>query len=683
MGNGVKGGVESLPNTVRAYLRLHPDHIAIKTDIKNAFNSLHRAFVLASAQVYPALAPLIVLMYGAPSNISYNDFTFTVERGVNQGDPMGPVLYSTAIKPAVDSTLRQHPEVRITGIMDDKYLMGPAKEVLMAMETYARELAKMSLVLQPSKTAAIHGSALARGPVTGSAQDAARACKLHGIKLTAGYAVGGAPVGSSDYVHSELSALVERLTSHMGRVGDAIKHQTTVYAEAGAPAVRTSRLYKLLRWCLAPAMFSYHLRTAPVEETQLHAWRYDEEVFKIAMDLLGVPAGHDHINYDSPSGRLVRDRAHLHAEGGGLGLISASQTASDARLGNLLLTAHLVAQALGPTFDPAQHGAAAMPDLDALLAHPETRALRLPQLNGLSTKDAFSGPLPHMSTILSHARREPRLQAVLSQIQEPEAKAWLLSCGAEGANFLMADKGALCRVVPELANHHFQALARTRLGLQPTPYQAAPMWEFRGAAEPPPRRWGTRCTREGCDRATGVCGLHPLVCLEKGAGGAVGQRVHRHDNVKQALVRAMQRLAGSGAVPFTEPPLLTYWAEKPSYYARAPAAAAAAAAASAAAAAGAEVADDPVAVAAAAAAVLEAATAPTALAAAADAAPDREAEAAEAPPKSDMDEEEEAPTQPAPALPAPPASAPPDSQPAAAQEEAAGGRRDWVRNPRG
>ena len=166
------------------------------------------------------------------------------------------------------------------------------------------------------------------------------------------------------------------------------------------------------------------------------------------MDLLGVPAGHDHINYDSPSGRLVRDRAHLHAEGGGLGLISASQTASDARLGNLLLTAHLVAQALGPTFDPAQHGAAAMPDLDALLAHPETRALRLPQLNGLSTKDAFSGPLPHMSTILSHARRESRLQAVLSQIQEPEAKAWLLSCGAEGANFLMADKGALCESCP-------------------------------------------------------------------------------------------------------------------------------------------------------------------------------------------------------------------------------------------
>jgi hypothetical protein len=185
--------------------------------------------------------------------------------------------------------------------MDDKYLMGPAKEVLMAMETYARELAKMSLVLQPSKTAAIHGSALARGPATGSAQDVARACKLHGIKLTAGYAVGGAPVGSSDYVHNELSALVERLTSHMGRVGDAIKHQTTAYAEAGAPAVRTSRLYKLVRWCLAPAMFSYHLRTAPVEETQLHAWRYDEEVFKIAMDLLGVPAGHDHINYDSPS----------------------------------------------------------------------------------------------------------------------------------------------------------------------------------------------------------------------------------------------------------------------------------------------------------------------------------------------------------------------------------------------
>ena len=566
VGNGVRGGVESLPAAVSAYLRLHPDHLVIKFDIRNAFNSLHRANVLACAHTYPPLAHLITLMYGAPNQATYDGFTLTVERGVNQGDPMGPVLYSTASKPAVDSVLRQHPTVRITGIMDDKYLMGPSKDVLMAMETYNLELSKLCLQQQVSKTAALHGFFLTPSKATpGSRFEAHILCNLHNITFADGLSVGGVPVGSTEYVHKELSALVDTLTQHMGRVREAIKHHTTVQADAGAPAVRAARIYKLLRWCLAPAMLTYWLRTLPVEVIRPHAWRYDEEVFAAVLDLLEVPHDHAHVNASTDSGRLVRDRVHLHAESGGLGLTAAAQVAPDARLGNLLLTAHLVARALGPGFDPKEHGDAALPELSELLEAPETQRLGLEGLQGVTTLSAFEVPRFHMSSNLAHARRDARLQAVLRQVLEPEAAAWLLSCGGEGANYLMADRGALHRGVPELANDHFRALLRARAGLQPAPYGHSPRG-FVSAAEPP-GRWGDTCFKMGCGQPLGTSGLHNLVCQEIGQGGVRGMRTSRHAPVKYALAAAMRGVGGAASVPMAEPNLLTYWEEKPSYLA--------------------------------------------------------------------------------------------------------------------
>ena len=85
----------------------------------------------------------------------------------------------------------------------------------------------------------------------------------------------------------------------------------------------------------------------------------------------------------------MRDRVHLHAESGGLGLTAAAQVAPDARLGNLLLTAHLVARALGPGFDPKEHGDAALPELRELLEAPETQSLGL---EGLQDQQAKQEP---------------------------------------------------------------------------------------------------------------------------------------------------------------------------------------------------------------------------------------------------------------------------------------------------
>jgi hypothetical protein len=478
---------------------------------------------------------------------------------------MGPLLYSTATRAAVDATLAKH-KVRITGIMDDKYIMGPPKEALMAMETYASELAKLCLRLQHNKSAAIHGTALTpTGGKAGSYAAAMEACKLHGIALVDGLLVGGAPVGSPEYVDRELSDMVGELTDHMEKVRAVIVHQSTLNGK-GNPNLRMGRLYKLIRWCLAPAMINYTLRTTPTEDVLLHARWYDEQVFKIVMELLGVPEGHAHTDRSTARGRLLRDRVNLLAGGVGLGITSAAMTAHDARLGSILLTAPLVAQALGEGFDSTMQGEVAIPDLLPLLEAKETKDLELEQLKGLTVERAFVSSRRQISKALAQARKEKRLKAVLNQVDDPEAKAWLLSCGGEGATYLMAEDSALAYGVQPLPNELFKALGRARVGLQPAPYRRLnESGTSPPAASPPPSRWDSLCPRVGCGKPMGPNGLHHLTCLEAGKGGAKGMRAYRHANVKRALRAAMRRVAGERTVPLVEPDLRILWLEKASY----------------------------------------------------------------------------------------------------------------------
>jgi hypothetical protein len=73
--HGIRGGFESLAHIVRAYLHLHPDHVAVKTDVSNAFNTLDRRWVLRAATCYPQLEPLAKLLYGQPTRVIYSGCT--------------------------------------------------------------------------------------------------------------------------------------------------------------------------------------------------------------------------------------------------------------------------------------------------------------------------------------------------------------------------------------------------------------------------------------------------------------------------------------------------------------------------------------------------------------------------------------------------------------------------------
>ena len=99
MGVGVKGGAEAVAHAARLFLtEMGPTQVLVKLDFSNAFNSVRRDAVLeAVAQHVPELHAFAVSSYGAPSILQFGSHQISSEEGIQQGDPLGPLLFSLAL----------------------------------------------------------------------------------------------------------------------------------------------------------------------------------------------------------------------------------------------------------------------------------------------------------------------------------------------------------------------------------------------------------------------------------------------------------------------------------------------------------------------------------------------------------------------------------------------------------
>jgi hypothetical protein len=95
-GTGLRGGQESCPHRIRAYLRDHPGHALLSLDSKNAFNSIDRRKINVALEEHcPELLPYFQTLYGLDTTLILADGnTITASRGVTQGDACGPALFN-------------------------------------------------------------------------------------------------------------------------------------------------------------------------------------------------------------------------------------------------------------------------------------------------------------------------------------------------------------------------------------------------------------------------------------------------------------------------------------------------------------------------------------------------------------------------------------------------------------
>jgi hypothetical protein len=111
MGVGTLMGAETLVHVVRDWLFAHRengDKVLAMLDLSNAFNAVDRSAVRrATRAMMPGLALWVDTCYGSPSSLVLGGRQLRSERGVQQGDPLGPALFSMAIHEAIEQATRK------------------------------------------------------------------------------------------------------------------------------------------------------------------------------------------------------------------------------------------------------------------------------------------------------------------------------------------------------------------------------------------------------------------------------------------------------------------------------------------------------------------------------------------------------------------------------------------------
>ena len=100
LGFGIEKGCESIIHAIRTFIRLNKGmkKIILKIDMKNAFNCVERDIMLSAVkEQIPELFAMFWQAYRNPSKLFYGTDTILSQRGAQQGDPGGPLLFSLAI----------------------------------------------------------------------------------------------------------------------------------------------------------------------------------------------------------------------------------------------------------------------------------------------------------------------------------------------------------------------------------------------------------------------------------------------------------------------------------------------------------------------------------------------------------------------------------------------------------
>ena len=261
LGFGIKGGAEAAAHAARRYLQNLPNNFVLaKLDFKIAFNSVRRDTIIeAVAARFPELSQFVVACYGAPTSLFFGDSVLSSEEGVQQGDPLGPLLFCLAIKSLLDQVSSEF----LIGYLDDITVGGDKDDVLEDVIRLREGAAAVGLELNHSKSellgATPETAAFFEGAGLPFAEKGAEDAVLLGAPLC--------PEG----VGKALRDKQQDLALMTGRLGFLPAHDSLF----------------LMRGCLAIPRLLYILRTSPCYDSEELIF-YDQSLKTALTSLLNV-----------------------------------------------------------------------------------------------------------------------------------------------------------------------------------------------------------------------------------------------------------------------------------------------------------------------------------------------------------------------------------------------------------
>ena len=99
LGVRVKNGADAIIQATRIWMEdpTKADHVALKIDFENAFNTIDRGAIRKELlSSFPSIIPWFDFCYAQPTNLYCQGrmLPFHSAQGVQQGDPLGPLLFA-------------------------------------------------------------------------------------------------------------------------------------------------------------------------------------------------------------------------------------------------------------------------------------------------------------------------------------------------------------------------------------------------------------------------------------------------------------------------------------------------------------------------------------------------------------------------------------------------------------
>ena len=542
IGVAVSNGGEAVIHAARDLAhRFGHDHrySLLTVDLRNAFNLVSRAAFRREVRLHlPGLHNWVQYCYGAghEPELWVNKYRFRSVCGVQQGDPLGPLLFSLALQPVLKKLHTKIAEWRTelglppisttAGATTPPPHSAPTTNALLADNTHnsttntspsmlafylddgmiieRHEIIQRALNFLQSGEVVGYGLHLRVDkcwrwwPTQPPRMIAAQYPSMLQVNNTEGHNVLKSPIGAHRYMMQEVLQRAEELAPKFKAIPDLHDAHTS---------------FALLRSCLGVCQFNYLLRSTPATATRRGATLVDDHIYDALNELAGGTLPRSTFHEAQLPLQPVDDTPNF-----GLGLYSAVTIAPGAYLASFSHTLPLVRRMTGDALGVVALNYHWYANNTYRLLVTRTRQGETPPLSEFNKGE--SSPSQKDLTKLLHRkawhdipRGDERTRAFRATLALPGAKDWAKATPSP-------------RTLTHAANSHFRTWLK---------------FYFR---MPIRNRGSATCSRGACSKELDMYGDHSLMCNYASLTGRATRNL-RHDRQVQLLADDLRRACRS------------------------------------------------------------------------------------------------------------------------------------------